>query len=69
MDCLLGLRYLSICWATVGHRHMQNMIYPPYNSIQLIYVWEYSTLNPHSMKPARIRHRQSLLQVQRILLN
>nr|CAH7765024.1 unnamed protein product [Callosobruchus chinensis] len=67
MDCLHGLRYLSICWVTVGHRYMQNMIYPSYNSIQLIYVWEYTTLHPHSMK--RARRRQSLLQAQRVLLN
>ncbi|CAH1990678.1 unnamed protein product [Acanthoscelides obtectus] len=38
LECLHGLRYLSICWVTIGHRYMQNMIYPSYNSIQLIYV-------------------------------
>ncbi|VEN36436.1 unnamed protein product [Callosobruchus maculatus] len=42
MDCLHGLRYISICWVVIGHRYIHNMIYPSYNSIQLIYwVQEY----------------------------
>nr|CAH7765027.1 unnamed protein product [Callosobruchus chinensis] len=46
MDCLHSLRYLSICWVVVGHRYIHNMVYPSYNSIQMIYwVQEYfSTL-------------------------
>ncbi|KAJ8971659.1 hypothetical protein NQ314_000582 [Rhamnusium bicolor] len=36
LECLNGLRYLSICYVVVGHRYIQNMAFPVVNSIDLI---------------------------------
>ncbi|KAJ8919427.1 hypothetical protein NQ315_016523 [Exocentrus adspersus] len=37
LECLNGLRYISICYVVIGHRYIQNMIFPSANSIDLIY--------------------------------
>ncbi|KAJ8973784.1 hypothetical protein NQ317_009440 [Molorchus minor] len=46
LDCLNGLRYISIVYVVTGHRFIHNMIYPTSNSMDTIYWVEryFSTL-------------------------
>lgn len=44
LDCLHGLRFLSVCYVVCGHRYMEIMEFPTVNSLDLTDVSMYYML-------------------------